>query len=81
MQKYADIAMQNGTATEAAGLPSGGFCLARATPPSIAKKAAELKISALPRIPRGVARWQILSRAEAQRRGGLFSRGAAATGR
>ena len=36
-------------------------------PPLIAEKAAELKISALPRIPRGVARWRILSRA--RRRG------------
>ena len=32
MQKYADIAMQNGVAAEAAGRSSGGFCFACSTP-------------------------------------------------
>ena len=32
MQKYADIAMQNGVATEAAKRLSGGFCFACGTP-------------------------------------------------
>ena len=61
MQKYADIAMQNGVATEAAGRPSGGFCFVRATPPPIAEKAAERDTSALSRIPRGVARRRVFS--------------------